>query len=214
MFENCISATDQEKTATNPVNTLDKPTSPQSSMNSFVINEAVSDAEVRWSLAVVLKKYPLSSCSDIKKLFQEMFKDSKIAEKFTCGSTKCSYIINFGIAPYFRLLLQDALNNAPYYVCSFDECYYDVIKKGQMDVHTRFWHNSTDILSTRYFNYELLGKAVATDVHAKFEICVSSLDSNKMIQVYIFNSFKLGYFGDLYQLIRDYFTGYSQLCKS
>ena len=43
------SATNQEKTATNPVNTLDKPTSPQSSMNSFVINEAVTDAEVRWS---------------------------------------------------------------------------------------------------------------------------------------------------------------------
>ena len=29
------SATNQEKTATNPLNTLDKPTSPQSSMNSF-----------------------------------------------------------------------------------------------------------------------------------------------------------------------------------
>ena len=84
------SATNQEKTATNPLNTLDKPTSPQSSMNSFVINKAVTDAEVRWSLAVILKKYPLSSCSDIKKFFQEMFKDSKIAEKFTCGSTKCS----------------------------------------------------------------------------------------------------------------------------
>ena len=56
-------------------------------------------------------------------------------------------------------------------------------------MHTRFWHNSTDIVSTGYFNSEFLGKAAATDVHAKFEICTSSLDSNKMIQVYIFNSF-------------------------
>ena len=123
------SATNQETTATNPVNTLDKPTSPQSSINSFVINGAVTDAELRWSLAVVLMKYCLSSCSGIKKFFREMFKDSKIAEKFTCGSTKCSYIINFGIASEFRSLLQNALNNAPYYVCSFDECYNDVIKK-------------------------------------------------------------------------------------
>ena len=98
-----------------------------------------------------------------------MFKDSKIAEKFTCGSTKCSYIINFGIAPYFRLLLQDALNNAPYHVCSFDECYNDVIKKGQTDMHTRFWDNSTNLVSTRYFNSEFLGKAAATDLHAKFQ---------------------------------------------
>ena len=58
-----------------------------------------------------------------------------------------------------------------------------------MDMHTRFWHNSTDIVSTGYFNSEFLGKAAATDVHAKFEICASSLDSNKIIQVYIFNSF-------------------------
>ena len=145
------SATNQETTATNPVNTLDKPTSPQSSINSFVINGAVTDAELRWSLAVVLMKYCLSSCSGIKKFFQEMFKDSKIAEKFTCGSTKCSYIINFGIAPYFRSLLQDALNNAPYYVCSFDECFNDVIKKGQMDMHTRFRDNSTNVVSTRLY---------------------------------------------------------------
>ena len=50
-----------------------------------------------------------------------------------------------------------------------------------MDMHTRFWDNSTNLVSTRYFNSEFLGKAAATDVLAKFEICASSLDSNKMI---------------------------------
>ena len=157
-------------------------------MNSFIVNEAVTDAEIMWVLAVVLKQYSLNPYSDKKDLFQAMFKHSKVAEKFTCGSIKCSYVINFGIAPYFRSLLQDALNNAPFYVCSFDECHNNMIKKGQMDMLIRYWDTSTNLLSNRYYNSELFGKVPANNVHTKFEICSSSLDSNKMIQVYVNNS--------------------------
>ena len=53
----------------------------------------MTDAEIMWALEVVLKKYSLNSCSDKKDLFQARFKDSKIAEKFTCASTKRSYVI-------------------------------------------------------------------------------------------------------------------------
>ena len=49
--------------------------------------------------------------------------------------------------------------------------------KGQMDVLTY-------LVSTTYYNCKFLGKAPTKDVHTKFEICLSSLDSNKMIQVY------------------------------
>ena len=150
MFENCISATNQEKTATNPLNTLDKPTSPQSSMNSFY-QRGSDSCRSKVVISCCIKEVISQFVQWYQKTFPKMFKDSKIAEKFTCGSTKCSYIINFGIAPYFRSLLQDALNNAPYYVCSFDECFNDVIKKGQMDMHTRFRDNSTNVVSTRFY---------------------------------------------------------------
>ena len=90
-------------------NDLDKPTSSQSCLNSFIVNEAVTDAEIMWELEDVLTKYSLSSCRDKKDLFQAMFKDSKIAETITCESTKCSYAINFDIVPIFRSLLQDVL---------------------------------------------------------------------------------------------------------
>ena len=53
-------------------------------LNSFVLNEAVTD-----SLAVVLKKYLLNSYSD-KNVFQAMFKDRNITDQFSCGSTKCT----------------------------------------------------------------------------------------------------------------------------
>lgn len=53
-------------------------------LNSFVLNEAVTD-----SLAVVLKKYLLNSYSD-KNVFQAMFKNRNITDQFSCGSTKCA----------------------------------------------------------------------------------------------------------------------------
>ena len=96
-------------------------------MNSYILNEAVTDTEIFWIIEVVLKKYSLNSCDGKKELFQAMFKDNDIAKKFTCGSTKCSYVINFGIAPYFRNVLENALNLAPFYVACFDESHNDVL---------------------------------------------------------------------------------------
>ena len=63
-----------------------------------------------------------------------MFRDSKIAELFSCGNTKCSYIINFDIGPYFQSLLNQALKEAPCFVCLFDESYESTTKKGEMDM--------------------------------------------------------------------------------
>ena len=112
-----------------------------------------------------------------------MFKDSEIAKKFTCGNTKCSFVINSGISPYFRNLLENALNLAPFYIACFDESHNDVLEKGQMDMLLRFWNEDTKMVATRYYNSEFLGKAAAVNVHRKFKCCLSSLDSNKRIQV-------------------------------
>ena len=123
----------------------------------------------------------------LEKSFKAMFKDSKIAE-FTCRRTKCSYAINFDIAPYFHSLLQDAMNNVPFFVCSFDECHNNVIKKEQMGMLIRYWGISTNLVSTTYCNSKFFSIASANNVHTKFEILQSLLDSNKMIQVYFNNS--------------------------
>ena len=52
----------------------------------------------------------------------------------------------------------------------------------------RYWYTSINLVPTRYYNSEFLGKASADDGHTKFEICPSSLKSNKMSQVYFDNS--------------------------
>ena len=51
--------------------------------------------------AEFLSKYSFNSSSNKGDLFSNMFPDSDIAREFTCGKTKCSYIVKFGITPYF-----------------------------------------------------------------------------------------------------------------
>ena len=78
-------------------------------------------AEIVWALKSVLSGYSNNSCADISKIFTCMFPDSKIAKSFELGATKLKYVINFGIAPYFR----DILQRSDCFVISFDESLND-----------------------------------------------------------------------------------------
>ena len=59
-----------------------------------------------------------------------------------------------------------------HFVALFDESNNKVEKQGQMDLHTQFWDTSEDIVATRYFSSEFLGKAAVTDISLKFEKCL------------------------------------------
>ena len=50
----------------------------------------------------MMKHFSFRSCMDWDKLFKSMFPDRKIARQFKRSKTKCSYYINFGIAPVFN----------------------------------------------------------------------------------------------------------------
>ena len=58
-----------------------------------------------------------------------MFPDSKIAEQFSCGRTKCSYILCYGVAPYLKEALIAELKEVPYYTTLFDESYNRISQK-------------------------------------------------------------------------------------
>ena len=59
-----------------------------------------------------------------------MFPDSNIAKNFACGKTKCSYIVTYGLAPYFKSLLNDTLSSLDCFVAMFDESYNKLLKLG------------------------------------------------------------------------------------
>ena len=112
-----------------------------------------------------------------------MFPDSNIAKNFACGKTKCSYIFTYGLAPYFKSLLNDTLSSVDCFVAMFDESYNKISKRGQMDLHVRFWDIEINCVGTRYFNSIFFGKAAAQNIYEKFNECISELDENKLLQV-------------------------------
>ena len=99
------------------------------------------------------------------------------------GKTKCSYIVTYGLAPYFKSLLNDILSSLDCFVVMFDESYNKISKRGQMDLHVRFWDIESNCVATRYLNSKFIGKAAAQDIYEKFNECISELDENKLSQV-------------------------------
>ena len=146
-----------------------------SSIKGYFTVETVTDAQILWVLDVISNHYCQDSCRNKNKLFAARFKDNKIAQSFSCGSTKCGYVVNFGLASFFKSLLAEALNDASHCICCFDESYNSVIKKRQMDMHVPYWDNTANAVFKRYWSSELLDKASANDIHSKFESCSRDL---------------------------------------
>ena len=75
-------------------------------LDSFVVLEALSGTEVRWTLKnTFFSIFSFCSCDGISALFKMMFPDSSIAQKIFLQKDKCSYYINYSIAPHFWSIL-------------------------------------------------------------------------------------------------------------
>ena len=111
----------------------------QQNINSFVARDSVFTAEILWALKSVIDHYSASSSSNVSALFQRMFPDSAIAHKFAWRKTKCSYLIKFGLAPYFHSQMMDILSDPKcLFSISFDESFKKVLQQEQMDLIVRY----------------------------------------------------------------------------
>lgn len=112
-----------------------------------------------------------------------MFPDSKIAESVTVGRTKMSYLVTFGLAPFFnQILLKEIADCAKYVIC-FDEALNKIAQKGQMDLVIRYWNTCKNRVESRYLTSVFLGHSTAKDLMEKFREGISGIPTKKLIQV-------------------------------
>ena len=154
---------------------------PAATLDSFVATDAVHSAEAYWVMNVVDKNYSFKSCSAIGDLFQAMFPDSGIAQKFSVSERKCSYVSAFGIAPHFSSLLKSRVRSAANYVVLFDESHNDELQEKQMDMHVRLW--GAGKVSTRYYDSVFLGHANADILQEALSNCCESVGKRGILQV-------------------------------
>jgi hypothetical protein len=61
-----------------------------------------------------------------------------------------SYLISYGLAPYFRKLLDSKLLKCEFYEVSLDESFNKVAQKGQMDIVIKFYDEEKSETVTHY----------------------------------------------------------------
>ena len=67
-------------------------------------------------------------------LFRVMFPDSKFAASMELGRNKLKYIINHGLAPYFKIILTEDLGSADFLSVCFDESLSKTTKNSEMEL--------------------------------------------------------------------------------
>ena len=99
----------------------------------------------------------------------------------SCGTTKLSYLISFGIAPYCMDLLLKELKDAPCFVISFDKSFNEELEKEQMDFIFRYFKDGE--VKSRYLSSGFLRHTTAKDLRRAFEECTEKLDLKNVIHI-------------------------------
>ena len=73
-------------------------------LTKFPLTKEHHKAEIMWALKSIMSRFSYNSAHDVTDVFKAMFPSSIIAQHMSCGPTKLSYLISFGIAPYFRAI--------------------------------------------------------------------------------------------------------------
>lgn len=118
-------------------------------------SKEVVKSEILWAFYVVYKHHCLSSSGGMSELFQVMFSDGSIAKDFSVSSAKLSYIINHGLAPFFKAEIMHELapktpRLAPKFVTCFDESFNQVCFSKQMDIHVIYFDDVTKRVNRVY----------------------------------------------------------------
>ena len=150
-------------------------------VTKFALTKEHHKAEIIWALKSVMSHFSYNSAHDITDIFKAMFPDSSIAQHMSCGPPKLSYLISFGIAPYFRDLLLADLKQTSCFVVSFDESFNHELQKEQMDFTIRYFKNNK--VENRYLTSLFLGHTTAKDLKKKFEEATEQLDMKKLLQI-------------------------------
>ena len=110
-----------------------------------------------------------------------MFPDSQIAQNFGCAETKSRYLATFGIAPFFKSMLQSKVKSSSEYVLLFDESLNKEIKKKKLDVHVRFWE--ADRVQTQYVCSQFMGHTYPSTLYDVMEPILTDLGYSKLVQL-------------------------------
>ena len=110
-----------------------------------------------------------------------MFYDSDIAKGFKLSKTKCSYYVNYGLAPFYKKKLIVEVNASPFFTLHFDESMNKVLQTEQMDGCVRFWSDECNQVKTHYLDSQFFNHPNSTNILQGIDSTIKPLHKQKMI---------------------------------
>lgn len=162
---------------------INQPNLTQKPISLLLEHEQVIKSEIIWALHVISTHMSMLSGGKSVDIMKIMFPDSNIATSLKLQRTKLSYIITHGLARYFKNEFEDELSKCNYYTIAFDESLNKVSQKEQMDVYIRYWNNSTNEVSSRYYSSAFLGHTTALDLLNAIRTSMKTLNLKKVLQL-------------------------------
>ena len=149
----------------------------------MVVPVSTLRAEVLWVLKVVKNHFSLRSCLGLNDLLKSVFPDSEVAKTSKLSKTKCGCLINYGLPPFFRVVLLKSINASPYFVMSYDEGMNKILQNEQMDLQARYWDNNERQFRTRYFDSKFQNRPNAANLHSALPASLAKLLEKQLLQI-------------------------------
>ena len=130
-----------------------------------------------------------------------VFPEFEATKLFQMSWSKSMYVVNHGLAPYFKSVLKTNLHKADFLVYSFDESLDDVTQTTEMDLYVRYWDPIENRVKLRYCDSTFLGHGRHADLlnHFKsitndlpFENCHCVIDIGTCSLHTVHNTFRTG----------------------
>ena len=149
----------------------------QSTIELHLERSSAMKAEIIWTLKSVMSGYSARSNEDMNETLAAIFPEFEATKSFQMSQSKSMYIVNHGLAPYFKSVLKTNLHKAEFLVYSFDESLNGVMQTAEMDLHVHYWDSVENRVKVRYYNSTFLGHRTHTDLLNHFWSITNDLPS-------------------------------------
>ena len=121
-------------------------------------------AEIIATLQYTDQNTPFASADNLGPCYQQQFPDSQIAKNVAVGPKKMSYVVGYGLGPYFtKLNVNNLVAGNSFFTLHFDET-VTAQKRKQMDLLVHFWSEIHNEVKVKYLTSIMFGHAKAADV--------------------------------------------------
>ena len=134
----------------------------------FMTTQAATRAEIMSAMKSVASHISARSMDEFPALMRLMFPDSTIAKQVQLHLTKVSYVVNHGLAPYYKRKLTNSLKDVKQFVSCSDESFNRISNRKQLHLHIIHFDEKSGTVQRNFIGAAFFG-------HGDAESCLNSL---------------------------------------